>query len=38
MAAGSIAVPTIIPLILQLDIKLKNHIDTFTPIELRTGN
>ena len=38
MTAGSIAVPTIIPLRLPVAGKLKNFIDTHTPIELRTGN
>ena len=37
MAAGSISVPTIVPLRANIDGKLKNCIDTITPIELRTG-
>ena len=36
MTAGSIAVPTIIPLRAPITGKLKNFIDTHTPIELRT--
>ena len=36
MTAGSIAVPTIIPLRAPIIGKLKNSIDTYTPIELRT--
>jgi hypothetical protein len=37
MTAGSIAVPTIMPLRAPVVGKLKNLIDTCTPIELRTG-
>ena len=37
MTAGSIAVPTIVPLRPPIVGKLKNVIDTCTPIELRTG-
>jgi hypothetical protein len=37
MTAGSIAVPTIVPLRAPAPGKLKNVIDTQTPIELRTG-
>lgn len=36
MTAGSIAVPTIVPLRAPVPGKLKNIIDTVTPIELRT--
>ena len=36
MTAGSIAVPTIVPLRVP-NGKLKNVIDTSTPIELKTG-
>jgi hypothetical protein len=37
MTAGSITVPTIVPLRAPLTGKLKNVIDVSTPIELRTG-
>jgi hypothetical protein len=37
MTAGSIAVPTIMPLRAPVVGKLKNVIDTCTPIELKTG-
>ena len=37
MTAGSIAVPTIVPLRVPSSGKSKNHIDTSTPIELKTG-
>jgi hypothetical protein len=36
MTAGSVAVPTIIPLRAPVAGKLKNVIDTYTPIELRS--
>ncbi len=36
MTAGSIAVPSIVPLRVPLNGKLKNIIDTFTPIELKS--
>jgi hypothetical protein len=38
MPAGSIAVPTIVPLRAPIAGKLKNIIDTCTPIEVATGN
>lgn len=38
MTAGSIAVPTIVPLRPPIVGKYKNLIDTNTPIELKTGN
>lgn len=37
MTAGSIAVPTIVPLRVPINGKPKNIIDTNTPIELKTG-
>ena len=37
MTAGSIAVPTIVPLRGPVIGKFKNYIDTCTPVELRTG-
>jgi hypothetical protein len=37
MTAGSIAVPTIIPLRLPVPGKLKHVIDIYTPIELKSG-
>jgi hypothetical protein len=37
MTAGSIAVPTIVPLRVPTIGKSKNLIDTSTPIELKTG-
>jgi hypothetical protein len=37
MTAGSISVPTIVPLRVPVNGKLKNLIDTNTPIELKTG-
>ncbi len=36
MTAGSIAVPSIIPLRIPSNGKLKNVIDTYTPIELKS--
>lgn len=38
MTAGSISVPTIIPLRAPVVGKLKNSIDTSVAIELRTGD
>ena len=38
MTAGSISVPTIVPLRTPVAGKLKNYIDTCTPIELKSGN
>lgn len=38
MTAGSIAVPTIVPLRAPNPYKSKNAIDTDTPIELKTGD
>ena len=38
MTAGSISVPTIIPLRAPVVGKLKNVIDTSVAIELRTGD
>ena len=37
MTAGSIAVPTIVPLRAPISGKSKNSIDTCTPIELKSG-
>ena len=38
MTAGSISVPTIIPLRVPVSGKLKNVIDTSIAIELKTGD
>jgi hypothetical protein len=38
MTAGSIAVPTIVPLRAPVPKSLKNLIDTCTPIEIKTGD